>query len=257
MVTKMTPVAEGADKESGAFICYKVLTTEHKSQFRDFPWPVPTDDQPGEFVVANGEIVLCKNGLHGWNTKERAIQEAQGKLVQGEVYEMHIYGTTVSDHEKTAGAVARLVKKVWPEPVQDWEEFYAGAKTALEVARRSEDLERKYRRTYPGGSSNPVAPSFHEGGLKFWPDSPERCGTCGLPEALHTGWEKRKALHEKLRSLSTYNLIVLIQALLDGKPFDDEPSEFVKAHHGANHFKSNRTSHTNIHCEECRRLGWV
>ena len=74
-----------------ACLLYKVLDADGKSTFRNYQWPLPNDDQPGEWVVADGEIGLCGNGPHAtadplrwWRKDARLfVVEVAGEAIYG------------------------------------------------------------------------------------------------------------------------------------------------------------------------------
>ena len=60
------------------------------------------------------------------------------------------------------------------------------------------------------GTYLPVVPAFH-GPFKEWTEG--RCGTCGLKEEHHEGWEDRKALVEEFQRFDRWELLLVIQHL--------------------------------------------
>ena len=76
------------------------------SPIQRYPWPLPTDGQPGAWVDTVGKPALCANGVHGYLDRKKA--ESAGN----QVFEMEIEGDIVKDHEKAAGQRGRLIRQL-------------------------------------------------------------------------------------------------------------------------------------------------
>ena len=70
---------------------YKVLT-DGRSRFTGWRWPLPSGDEPGEWVSATGPLELSVNGVHActveqlaqWIGKELWTIELEGEIVEAE-----------------------------------------------------------------------------------------------------------------------------------------------------------------------------
>lgn len=87
---------------------YKVLTNGN-SIYMNYAWPLPHDNKPGAWLTIDEDPVLCKRGFHGYNTLESALKEVDRRK-EGKIYEMELAGIIVSDEEKSASNVARLLR---------------------------------------------------------------------------------------------------------------------------------------------------
>ena len=124
----------------------------------------------------------------------------------------------------------RVVAPQWADPAdghayqpESWEAFVVALPTTMEervaqyrVAAAEIERAHGFPRT-DGWSYKPVVPASH-GPWKAWEGpntqpTPDACGTCGLPPALHEGWEERKALGDKYRSYDRWELLLLVGEL--------------------------------------------
>ena len=90
---------------------YKVLN-EDGSCFHggEGVWPLPTEDGPGEWVEVEGDLIACRNGLHGCRPKD--LFEWFGPAI----FVMEYEGEVVVAGDKVVGRKARLVKRTaWDE----------------------------------------------------------------------------------------------------------------------------------------------
>jgi hypothetical protein len=198
---------------------YKVLDAQYKSTVQHYSWPLPTDTEPGPWLDMEGDATLCIRGYHGWVNKETAFRDSRG----AHVYEMEIEGVISQDIEKACGTRARLVKEIFPQPQEPWEEFVSKETSALEIIKRARAIRKDVSSgPYINGKANigyhPVVPSFHNGPLnKIAGRKPDTCGTCGLNEQLHDGWEQRALLADILTQFDRWELVLYIQQILKGK----------------------------------------
>lgn len=92
---------------------------------------------------------------------------------------------------------------------------------------KAQELRRaaimEHRRLNPRAHYDPVVPAYHA--WKEWLDptpalayasvkmTPDACGTCGLPPALHEGWEERARLGDRYMGYDRYDLLMVIDEL--------------------------------------------
>ena len=114
---------------------YKVLNNGGRSDFSGWDWPLPEPGQPGEWVVAEGELRLCHNGIHA------STAEQLPHWLGMELWEIELDGEIRHEEAALLASRARLVAKVeaWDEPMR--KRF---AEWCLERA-------REIARTYPPG----------------------------------------------------------------------------------------------------------
>lgn len=132
---------------------YKVLNNG-RSDFSGRHWPLPDHGQPGEWVLADGELRLCRNGIHA-----STVQQLPHWLGM-ELWEIELDGEIQHEESSLIASQGRLVAKVeaWDEPMR--KRF---ASWCLERAR---DIAENYP---PGeGLANKVQHTLWWG------------GTCGL-----------------------------------------------------------------------------
>lgn len=199
---------------------YKVLDSEYKSSVQHYSWPLPTKTEPGPWLEMEGDPALCIRGYHGWINKETAFRDTRG----AHIYEMEIEGKISQDNEKACGTRARLVKEIFIQPQEPWEEFVSKEPSAFEIIKRAKEIRRDVSTGYVANGLkygyHPVVPSFHNGPLeksKSRTHNPDTCGTCGLNEQLHDGWEDRARLATKLTQFDRWELVLYIQQILAGK----------------------------------------
>ena len=104
---------------------YKVLTSNGRSTFQDYQWPLPHDGQAGAWVDAHdpGPLELCGNGIHvtSWGGVW-----ANWIVTNGVIYRVEIEGDTVGDiddvekERKIAARRARLTRVVTRAECPDW-----------------------------------------------------------------------------------------------------------------------------------------
>lgn len=230
---------------SETVVAYKGLRVGGAAPYTGFEWPLPRGKRPGKWVEIDGEPKLCARGFHGFLT--RAAAESAG----AEVYEVEITGRLVRDNEKIAGTKARLLRRIdtnIPEltergirncldcgqphdryrrgALNTWEalsdghsyrpegwESYALRVTGMADRVQAAIGERRIAQSAYDrkGTYTPVVPAYHA--FKGWPEFPDRCGTCGLDEGLHDGWEARAELADRFRGYDRWELLLVIQSL--------------------------------------------
>lgn len=217
---------------------YKSLDANYKSTFQGFAFPLPiklggigfgtapakkVTYEPGPWLEIEGDPVLCTRGFHGWIKKEKAFREG------AHVYEMELEGKYLQDHEKACSTRARLVKEIFEQPQEPWEEFVSRETSALAIVEEARGLRVgvstvDLTKNKLVAGYYPVVPAYH-----LFRENPEklgRCGDCGLNEFLHDGWEDRNALAAKLNRFDRWELVLYIQQILAGK---DNGLDIVKA----------------------------
>jgi hypothetical protein len=92
---------------------YKVLN-EGKSEFTGWQWPLPSDEQPGEWVHADGPIGLCVNGIHASTTEQLP------HWLGAELWEIELDGEIVRDEAAVVASRGRLLRRIdaWDEPTR-------------------------------------------------------------------------------------------------------------------------------------------
>jgi hypothetical protein len=72
-------------------VLYKVLDQAGASQYQHTSWPLPLHGMPGDWFECHdkGPLVMCANGLHGWESLDKALQEARS-VWGAQVYEMEV-----------------------------------------------------------------------------------------------------------------------------------------------------------------------
>ena len=114
---------------------YKTLS-EGRSPFTGWKWPLPDGQQPGEWVLAEGPIALCTNGIHAANTEQ--LPHWLGM----ELWEIELDGQVVFDEAALIASRARLIK-----PIAAWNEA-----TRQEYARWCLRRAEQITVTYPRGA---------------------------------------------------------------------------------------------------------
>lgn len=90
----------------------KFLTADGLGTYSEFPWPLPTDGQPGAWVTVEGDLVVCENGIHastlghapGWVHDAAYLIEFDGDVE-----------TIGAEDAQVIGRRARLVRRL------DWD----------------------------------------------------------------------------------------------------------------------------------------
>jgi hypothetical protein len=110
---------------------YKVLT-DGRSSFTGLRWPLPERDGPGEWVVVDGPLGLCINGIHA-STVEQLPQ-----WLGGELWEAELDGEVLWTEPALVAARARLIRRVdeW-----DWDARLAFCQ---DCAARARELVTEY-----------------------------------------------------------------------------------------------------------------
>lgn len=84
---------------------YKVLMGG-RSGFTGWRWPVPDGDRPGEWVVADGPLGLCVNGIHS-STVDQLPQ-----WLGDEIWELELDGEVLRSEPALVARRARLIRQV-------------------------------------------------------------------------------------------------------------------------------------------------
>jgi hypothetical protein len=71
-------------------------------------WPLPTEDGPGAWWEVDGELVLCKHGLHLC----RVTDVSRWVVVNAVVWQAEADGEIAADEDKVVARRARLVRRV-------------------------------------------------------------------------------------------------------------------------------------------------
>lgn len=98
-------------KKAGVVALYKVLVDGMSVHGGDLEWSLPKDGKPGEWHEVEGEVVVCKNGLHLTSNPQVWWKEkAEVYLVEAE----GVVGALTDD--KVAAKRARLMRRLtWAE----------------------------------------------------------------------------------------------------------------------------------------------
>jgi hypothetical protein len=93
---------------------YKVLNNNGRSDFSGSYWPLPRPGQPGEWVVAEGALRLCQNGIHATTVDQ--LPHWLGM----ELWEIELAGDIQHDEAALVASRGRLVAKVdaWDEAMR-------------------------------------------------------------------------------------------------------------------------------------------
>jgi hypothetical protein len=96
-----------------AMRAYKVLN-QGRSDFTGFRWPLPETGRPGAWVSAEGELELCRNGIHA-----SSLQQLPHWLGM-ELWEIELDGEIHHEEAALLASRARLVSRVdaWDEPMR-------------------------------------------------------------------------------------------------------------------------------------------
>lgn len=91
-------------------LAYKVLR-DGRSDFTGWPWPLPTSEQPGQWVCVSGPIALCVNGVHASNSAQ--LPQWLGM----EIWEIELGGDVLHEEPALVASRARLLRKLdaWDE----------------------------------------------------------------------------------------------------------------------------------------------
>jgi len=92
-------------------IAYKFLREGGRGPYSNFAWPLPTKRadgtwEPGEWVEATGELVLCENGIHACRTEDVLT------WLDAEMYEVELDGEIVRGEDKLCARRGRLLRRV-------------------------------------------------------------------------------------------------------------------------------------------------
>ena len=93
---------------------YKTLKAGGVGPYSEFRWPLPKNGKPGKWVKAEGEIVICENGIHYCENTNQLLD-----WIFEEVYEIEVKGKVVRVEDKSAARWGRLVRRL----EIDWVEF--------------------------------------------------------------------------------------------------------------------------------------
>ena len=92
-------------------IAYKFLREGGRGPYSKFTWPLPTRRadgtwEPGEWVEATGELVLCENGIHACRAEDVLT------WLDAEMYEVELGGEIVEGKDKLCARRGRLLRRV-------------------------------------------------------------------------------------------------------------------------------------------------
>ena len=104
---------------------YKVLS-DGRSMFTGWRWPLPGDDEPGEWVQATGPLGLCTNGVHASSTEQ--LPQWLGE----EIWEIELGGEILREAPALIASRARLIRRIDAWDVEMRRRF---AQACLERAR--------------------------------------------------------------------------------------------------------------------------
>ena len=96
---------------------YKMLSSDGRSPYRRFVWPLPTrlDDgtwAPGEWVTADGVLVLCGNGLHLLDEGNLSRWQSDRLFVAESGEEKLVAEDDAVSHDKIVVRSARLLREI-------------------------------------------------------------------------------------------------------------------------------------------------
>lgn len=90
---------------------YKAFRSDGRTLLGRPAWPLPKDNEPGEWVEVEGPLVPYQNGLH-------VMRECDLSFWPGPIlYEVEVDGETVTTHHEVVARRARLLRKIetWNE----------------------------------------------------------------------------------------------------------------------------------------------
>jgi hypothetical protein len=89
-------------------IAYKFLCTGGLGPFSRYPWPLPRDGAPGTWVVAAGDGVVCRSGVHACRPSDLPW------WLHDELWEAELDGEVTAGRHKVMAPRARLLQRVEP-----------------------------------------------------------------------------------------------------------------------------------------------
>ena len=90
-------------------LLYKVLSEDGRSTFQEHPWPLPSDDKPGEWVEAKGKIVICRNGPHATTNPFR------WRIPDARLFVAEVDGAALYQADKCVAERMRLLYEITAE----------------------------------------------------------------------------------------------------------------------------------------------
>jgi hypothetical protein len=88
-----------------AMRAYKVLR-DGRSEFTGWQWPLPSPEQPGEWVRACGSIALCVNGIHASTSQQLP------HWLGTDIWEIELGGNIVREEAALVASQGRLLRRV-------------------------------------------------------------------------------------------------------------------------------------------------
>ena len=94
---------------------YKATEKNGIAPITGFEWPLPKNGKPGKWVKAEGEIILCENGIHYCKDELQLLS-----WLNEEIWEIEVKGKKVISDDKCAARQGRLIRKLntWNERTQ-------------------------------------------------------------------------------------------------------------------------------------------
>jgi hypothetical protein len=110
---------------------YKVLR-EGRSEFTGWRWPLPSGEQPGEWVRATGPLELCVRGIHACTADQLP------QWLGSEIWEVELGGEIVPQGPAVLASQARLLQRL-----ERWDAD-AQSRFALDCAQRARAVIARY-----------------------------------------------------------------------------------------------------------------
>ena len=114
---------------------YKATNRNGVAPITGFEWPLPKNGKPGKWVKAEGEIVLCENGIHYCKDEFQLLS-----WLNEEIWEIEVKGKKVIGDDKCAARQGRLIRKI-----ETWNERTA----RLFACDCAEHVLHNYKEKYP------------------------------------------------------------------------------------------------------------
>jgi len=96
---------------------YKVLDANGCGPYSNYQWPKPTKNEdgtwtPGEWVEAEGELVMCENGIHYCDGEKQLLS-----WLNSQIYEIEVDGEEMRGDDKCIAQRGRLLRRIeaWNE----------------------------------------------------------------------------------------------------------------------------------------------
>ena len=129
-------IVQTGDPRRARVRAYKVLI-DGRSGFTGWRWPLPTGDEPGEWVSATGPLELCVNGVHACTVEQLA------QWIGEELWTIELGGEILEAEAALVAARGRLLGRVaaWDQAAR--EEVRTSVRPARErVGCGRDELER-------------------------------------------------------------------------------------------------------------------